>query len=347
MLTLLIIICAVILFFAVFEDYIEEKYKWFSFILIAICLMMYAGLRPVGFDRDSHNYYINFIHSDTTEQMEPAFLLISSICYHIVQDVHSLFLVFATIGVSLVFISIKRLTPLKFLPILVYMMNLYPLHELTQIRAGVASGLFLFSLIYISEGKKIFAFVCILLACFFHISALVLFPILFLSNKPFSWKWRLALNAAVPVCVVFYYLDIDFITLIPISFISEKIELYKHVNDFGDIEKARLMSPFPLIKIFFFVYLTYFADTIKEYVSSTYLLIKVLGISIVAYFAFASFPIMSMRLSELYGIVEIVTFPCLIFTISPKIVGRLFVCIIALIELIYNLAINQLLNFDA
>ena len=68
---------------------------------------------------------------------------------------------------------------------------------------------------------------------------------------------------------------------------------------------------------------------------------------IVAYFAFASFPIMSMRLSELYGIVEIVTFPCLIFTISPKIVGRLFVCIIALIELIYNLAINQLLNFDA
>ena len=80
MLTLLIIICAVILFFAVFEDYIEEKYKWFSFILIAICLMMYAGLRPVGFDRDSHNYYINFIHSDTTELMEPAFLLISSIC---------------------------------------------------------------------------------------------------------------------------------------------------------------------------------------------------------------------------------------------------------------------------
>ena len=61
MLTLLIIICAVILFFAVFEDYIEEKYKWFSFILIAICLMMYAGLRPVGFDRDSHNYETAFL----------------------------------------------------------------------------------------------------------------------------------------------------------------------------------------------------------------------------------------------------------------------------------------------
>ncbi len=346
MLTLLIIICAVILFFAIFEDYIEEKYKWFSFILIAICLIMYAGLRPVGFDRDSDSYELAFMHPESAEFFEPSILLLSTICYAIMPDVHSLFLIFAFLGVSIKLYAIKRITPLFFFPILVYLMNFYPLHELTQIRAGVASGLFLISLIYIYEEKKLIAALWMIAACLFHISALILFPILIFGNKPFNRIWKIGLYSVIPVCVILYGLNIDIISAIPVGFISEKVELYSLANDFGDIEKARLLSPFPLIKCFFFIYLIYFADTIKEYVPSIYLLIKVLGISIITYFAFASFPIMSMRLSELYGIVEIVTFPCLIYTIRPKFVGKLFVCIIATIEIVYNLAINELLNFD-
>ena len=122
MLTLLIIICAVILFFAVFEDYIEEKYKWFSFILIAICLMMYAGLRPVGFDRDSHNYETAFMHPDSSLSdisYEPFFLVICRSLSAVSSEVTVLFMFFALLGVSLKLYSVKRLTPLFFLPLLI------------------------------------------------------------------------------------------------------------------------------------------------------------------------------------------------------------------------------------
>lgn len=340
---LVILISISVLIFA--EDYLG-KYKWPLFIVFGVILALYAGLRPVGFDRDSETYEYVFLHPNSSEYMEPSYLFLCSLLYTIWQDVHIVFFVFAFMSIALKFWAIKNLTPLLFASICIYLMNFFALHDLTQIRAGVAASLFLFAIKPLSEGKRLYAFIFILIGITFHVSALVYLPVLLLGNKPFNRYWKYCLYSLAPSCVVFYLLNFNILLSINIPFISEKLELYQIANEFGDLEKARLLSPFPLIKMFFFLYLTYFADTIKHYVPAIFLIIKILGLSLLTYFAFASFPILSMRISELFGIVEIIAFPCVIFTLLPKYVGQIIVFIVFAIEIVYNLAINKILSFE-
>ena len=345
MLIVLLVILIVISCLIFTEDYLG-KYKLPIFVILGFLLALYAGVRPVGFDRDSETYEYVFLHPNSSEYVEPTYLLLSSFLYIIWQDVHIVFLVFALISITIKFWAIKDLTPLLFASICTYMMNFFALHDLTQIRAGVAASLFLFSIRPMSEGRKLYSFFLILVGFTFHVSALLYFPVLFFGNKSFNRPWKWCLYSLVPLCFILYFLDINILLSIYIPYISDKLELYQIANEFGDLEKARLLSPFPLIKMLFFLYLTYFAETIKYFVPAIFLIIKILGLSIFTYFAFASFPILSMRISELFGIVEIVAFPCIIFTLKPKYAGQCVVFVVFVIEIVYNLAINNILSFD-
>ena len=116
-------------------------------------------------------------------------------------------------------------------------------------------------------------------------------------------------------------------------------------SEFGNVNKESILNPFPLMKMAVFLYFLYFSETIKEYVPSINLIIKILGCSLLVYFAFSSVKIISTRISELYGVVEIVAYPCIVFTIRPKAVGTLLVCIMAFIELYFNLVQWEILDF--
>ena len=121
MLILLLLIIFAVLFLVFVEEYLG-KYKWFAYILIGIFLILYAGLRPVGFDRDSENYENYFMHPDSRINeisVEPSFLILSRLLYPFFPDVHILFFLYALLGVGLLFFAIKRITNPLFLPILI------------------------------------------------------------------------------------------------------------------------------------------------------------------------------------------------------------------------------------
>lgn len=347
MLVNLLFIIIVVLFLVVTEDYLGN-YKWVAYVFVGICLMMYAGFRPIGFDRDSPNYEQLFMHPDAKIagiSVEPSFLWISKALYFIWPDVRSILFLFAAAGVTIKFCAIKRLTPLYFLPVLIYLGNFFLLHEVTQIRAGIVSGLFLLSLKPLSEDKKLHAFCYMAGGALFHYSALALLPLLLLDNRPITWKWKIALSLTVPLCFLLYASNLDLLTSVPIPYITEKVEAYKALSE-NVLEKESILNPFPLIKMTVFLYFLYFSETIREYVPSIYLLIKILCCSLLVYFLFSSIKIVSMRISELYGIVELVAYPCIIFTIRPVSIGKCAVCVIAFIELYFNLIQWEILDFS-
>lgn len=338
MLVGLLAIFAMLIFLSFVEDYLG-KYKWFAFLTIGVVLMVYAGVRPVGFDRDSPNYETMFMHPDSRSSeisVEPFFLWICNVCSLLMQDVRIILVLFAIVGVTLKMYAIKKLTPMFFLPLVIYFGNFYFLHEITQIRAGVAAAIFLISVYYMSEGRKLVAFGVIAVACMFHYSALSLFPLLFLDNKPMCRVKKKMMASIVPMCFLLYFLNLDLLTTIPIPYVTDKVEGYKAASEFGAVAKNSILNPFPLIKMAVFLFLLYFADTVERYVPSIHLLIKILGCSLVVYFAFSSITIISIRISELYGIVELVAYPCIAYIIRPKSVGTLFVCMIAIIEMVFN-----------
>lgn len=339
-----IAIVAIFLITAIFALTEEEEdlgYKKYVYCCIGIILIVMAGIREVGFDHDSKNYEYFFLHyTDPTASMimEFTYIIICYICHLFTDDIHLLFFIYAILGVGLKLYGIKKLSPMYFLPLLIYISYYYMLHDMTQIRAGVASGFFLISLKAMTEGRKRKAFALMLCALCFHYSSAILFPVLFLNNKDLTTKHRIGLACIIPFVYVLYFLNFNIITSIPIPFISNKVDAYELMRDKGIMgDEINVFNHLILVRIFIYLYCLYFYDAIYKYNKNLPLLLKVMGLSIASFVLFAGLPILSTRISELLGIVDIIVFTNIYYTIRPPYASKSVIVLIALILLIFSL----------
>lgn len=211
------------------EDYIR-KYQKSLFFLIGLVLIFVAGFREIGLDPDSENYEYTFQHyfkNGTDEMVEPSFLLISYILGFFTDNVHVLFLLYALFGVSLKMFAFRKLSEFYFVPLLCYISFYYVLHDLTQIRAGVVSGILLIALHLITENKKKIAFLLLLGGSLIHYSSLTLLPVLFLSNKPFNKKTTILFLCAIPLGYVVFYAGGSILMNPSLPFIGNKLAIYQ------------------------------------------------------------------------------------------------------------------------
>lgn len=337
----------VLLFFLFFMIYaislVEEriiKYKYWLYIAVGVIFIILAGTRPVGFDNDSEHYeiyYNNFAAGYIAEYVEPSFLILSDIFNHITSDVHILFFFYAILGVSLKMHAIKKLSPIWFAPLLIYFGNFYVLHEMTQIRAGIVSGIFLCTIPLIAEGKKKIAAFLILISMFFHASALSLLPAIFLNNKGLDKKWRIIWGCLLPLGYIIYFFGGNHLGDIPIPYIGDKLASYQELRDKGIIgSNINVFNAVFLVKCFAYIYLLFFYDTVIKFNKYFPILIKTMGISILLFLSLAFMPVLAFRISELYGIVEIVVLSCIFYTINPSWLGKTVVAIIGMATFLIN-----------
>lgn len=350
MILLLLITAITIAVFAVFEDYLKDNSKWAVYLTIGIALILTAALRPVGFDRDSENYEEFFFNNDDTFIMmsvEYSYILLSRFFLLFTDDVHAVFFVYALIGISTKLFAIQKLSPMVFLPMVIYIGNIFFVQDMTQIRAGAASGFVLLAVYYICEKRKGLACLFMLCALFFHYSSLALFPLLLLNNKEMSMKFRIALMALIPVCYLIYFAHINIFTALPIPYISEKIELYQELTERGidDHDQINVFNLVFLTKIIIFAYLMYFYDTIIQYNKYITTLLQFEALSIFSFIAFATLPVMAFRLSDMFGIVDIILFPNIYYTIKQSTIAKITVSFIGLTLLCINLFYIELFEF--
>ena len=121
----------------------ERLYKSILFFVLGFILILIAGFRSEEVVRDYVNY-VTYFHDRDFLAVEPAFVVISKIIYSLIGPYPIyLFLLFAILGVSFKLIAIKQLTEQWFLSLVIYLSNFFILHEMTQIRAGIASSFLL------------------------------------------------------------------------------------------------------------------------------------------------------------------------------------------------------------
>lgn len=345
LLTILLIIC----FISFFEEKLPET-KWYVYGCIGVALILIAGFRPIGIDNDSETYEMYFNHYDTPlyeSFVEFSFLFLARL-FHVLfnfNDVHSIFLFYAFGGVCLKFIAIRQLTPLVFLATAIYIGHYYILHELTQIRAGVASGFFLLSLKPLANGKKLHAALFMLCALFFHYSSAILFPLLLFSNKDITLRERFIWAGIIPAAFLVYFMHFN-ISSLPIPFIGEKIEAYANLKEKGVFDEINVFNLVFLVKNLMYFYFLYMYDTIKAHNRYFPLLLKIMGVSIFSYMALSSIPILAMRISELLGIVEIILFVSLYYTIRPNWLAKSLVLIICFVYLYLNFLHDPILKIS-
>jgi hypothetical protein len=212
-------------------------------------------------------------------------------------------------------IAIKQLSNLWFLSLLFYIASYYILHELIQIRAGVAVGFLLLSIksIYERNGKQFLFFsTC---SVFFHYSGLLILPLWFLSPTSHKFIWFLF----IPIAYLIYVIGIDissYITmLVPIVAVQEKLIAYQNSNIFDNT--INLFSMGRIMKISIFYLLLWKIDMIQKYNKYAILMLKIYGISLCILPFFPSTPTVADRVMEFYEIVTIILYPLLIYIIKP------------------------------
>lgn len=307
-------------------------------ISFSILLILFAGLRSSDSVMDYDNYldYYNW----GSENIEPTFTIISTIVKYLFDNYIFLFITYAIIGVSLKALSIKQLSQLSIFSLAIYVSNFFILHEMTQIRVGVASGLLLLSIKPLFERNwKKFLIICIF-ASMFHYTAVVIAPLYFLNPKKIT---KLFWIAIIPFAYLIHFLGINltsFIGLIPIHGIERLWDIYSSEID---IDQINVFNSVQVLRCLISMYLLFFTDKIVERNKYFPILIKIYVVGIAVFVMFIDMPVISFRISEIFYIVEIILIPFIFYTFNEKRIGYLIPFIIGLFFLYYNLVYIQLI----
>lgn len=344
LLAALYLIALAMSFFSFFEDR-KDVYTLCIFLAVVLLLWCVVAFRPIGSDADSLTYMF-FYHDLGKEFIEISFVWIVALVHWLFDDVRWLFIIYAVLSVFLHAEGIRRLSPALLLSVLLWLSHYFIIQDFTQIRVAVSTGLFLIGLSFLAERRRLVFFFFIAGAIFAHYSALAYLPVLFFSNRKLGLKGRIFLAGSILFMYVLYFAGVDLIFSLPIPYLEVKIDDYERLRDSGMLgDTINVFNVVFLLRIFVFFYILVKYEYIVKYHTQITLLLKVYCCSLCSFLALSSLPIMAGRVSELFGIVEIVLFPMILCTIRPLAVGRGILVVFALGLLSLNLWYNDLINF--
>lgn len=325
-----------------FEDYIPTNHKKLIYRATCILLIIMAGTREVGLDPDSLEYeksYLNPYSNDVLETVEFTYIFIAQTFNSITKDVHPLFLVYALLGVSLKFVAFRRYSDDWLLIVFMYISFYYELHETCQIRAGVLSGCMLLAVPYIAEGRRWMAFLWIAIGTCFHLSGLILLPMLFLGNKPLGRYWKIALALSIPFSYAFSGLNLGLEFASEIPHIGDKLSIYSEAAEKGKVglSSLDLFGPLHLLAVLLFYYLLFFADELTEKWRYFPLALKILAMALVSYAVFSFIPVLGERMGSMYRTIIVVLLPAIVYSVRPKWCGVALLLLISFIFFNFSL----------
>jgi hypothetical protein len=315
------------------------KNKNLIFIFLVLVLILTAGLRIPNSDRDYQNY-IDLFEKAPDIFVEPFFIFISLFVKYIFGNTPIvLFLVFSILSIGIKYFALKRITELWFISIFIYFSYYFILHDLTQIRAGVAAS-FLFLLISPIYNRKLFQFLLIsLLAICFHYSAIV-FLFLWFFKKGINKK---ILYLIIPFGYLIHFFSPDVFLNLPFEGINSKLIMYKALqeeySEWGNINVFNLYLLFKISVYYILLFKLNYISRINKYSN---LIISIYGFSIFSFLFFSRMPIVSFRIYELLGVIEIISLTYFYYLFSLKIIPLLFYLIVGVLYfylLVYNIQV--------
>ena len=281
-------------------------------VFMSVLLILFAGFRG-DVDRDYQIYRAVYYELSAPLSQyasggakflnEPAVNIIGSVSKYVFGSPTVFFLFFAALGVSLKVAAILKMSRNPAMAFFAYFCLYFFLQEMTQIRAGVATGFFLLAIAYIPE-KKFWKFLfLILLGSLFHYSLLLALPLYFLNPR--------RINPAGYVTVLASLILLAFAggTLPRALSAISGIPLASRVTAYlGQENSPDLANPFLWIRVAFALFLVFSSKAYKGDRLAV-VLVKCYFVSLFAYFGCYPIAGFSIRLRELLGAVEILLVP--------------------------------------
>ena len=305
-----------------------------EFFVVAAILALAAGLRTPGFDRDSLQYLAElnrtFSEIDLSSK-EPAFWLLQQLNLRFFASEYThFFLMFAACGVSIKLLSISILSKWRVWSVFVYIALFFVMHEMTQIRAGVAIGLVFLSSKFIIERRLSSFLVLIFLASLFHYSAIV-FCFLYFVRSNFNFKIFCAYAALPALALVVNNLRLPeslvggALHILP-EFLSYKIELYLKMAEANELEVVNPLNFGNIAMLFIVLYAGYMLSlrdksTIELREHALYVAFKWNCIGYFILFSLSFIEVFAYRWASYMLFPMVVTLPYAFSRLRPKKLG--------------------------
>ena len=295
-----------------------------SILLLGSLLIPAAAMRLGLETADTDVYLQEYATYDVTSGLlggpfEPAFMLLSWIGKSLGANAGQYLWIVASIGVLLKLLGIYRSSNFFGLAILVYLSKYFLLHEMTQMRAGIATAIFLCSLPFLHRREGWRYVLCIVLACAFHQSAILyilLYPVCKVTKRKI-----LPLFLLIAGGVLFALLNASGMLIGLAAGYVPKIESYLELLAAGEHAEIHLFNAEIIVKIVVWLILLSRYERLSDRYFLFDTIFKIWTLSIVFYFALSSVPVFAFRVSELLDVVTIPLLPALVVAFDITLVG--------------------------
>lgn len=334
-----------------YEFYPFPKKTLITFI--CIILILFAGLRG-NIGRDYENYLYAFsnieefpLKINELPFYEPGFIIIVHV-FKFLSDINYsfwIFLFFAFMGVSLKMNSVLKMSINPFLVTLFYFSNHYLLLDMTQIRAAVAIGFFLFGIRYYISGEYLKLFICLIFALLFHYSAFLYFIIFLFKKEKYNKKFLIGVMASAIILAIIRLPLSNFLLSGSDPENTGKAYWYIVSQELGIIEKVNVFNIVFILNFISLIILIFFFQ--KKYIKmDKYFLIllklNILGIFILCLLSNES--AFAFRFYDLFSVCSIFTFSYLTKITKHKIITILVLITISITYLSLNLFKDKLIG---
>jgi hypothetical protein len=312
---------------------------FFSLVLIA------AFFKNLSVDAQNYIGAIRLFAEDGIIDLlnkEPTFFAIIYISKVIFNEyILGVFIIYALLGVGLKLYAIRTLSYLPVLSLCIYIYIYFILHELTEIRVGVASAIFLLALPDIVNKNFRLYLIKTIIAALFHYSAIIMIFAYFINVRNKQQIFYLLLPMAG---IIFYLADFgryflsSSISILP-YFMSYKIKLYLDLLQQGVLTEINVFNLYysSLLVIYYFFVVN--INMLKRQLDL--LEIKVMGWAIFSFYMFASVPVFAFRISEFFLIVVILILPFFVLVIKQKRIAYIIIIAYSSMMLINYIFINS------
>ncbi|MEP6674204.1 MAG: EpsG family protein [Ferruginibacter sp.] len=312
--------------------------------ILIVAMALLAGLRGENIDKDYDNYIYSFEMLYNTNNLliftlyEPGYIAIVRLV-RLLFDVNYpvvILLFCAFVSVFLKITNIKKLAINPYLAILFYFSHYFLLHEMTQIRIGLAAALFFVAISYYLKGERIKFVGIVLLACLFHYSAIFYLFVLFFDTVSFN---RIIYFSLILLSFLLAFVHVPFtgyLNNLNLGDVSSKLEIYTEMNIFDNINVLNLLN---LCNIFACTYLIFFTPA-KVLITDKRLIffLKCNIFSIFLLSFLSEVPGITFRFSQLFGVVAMFVFCYLAKFLPFSKFNIFFVILIGAVFLYYNIS---------
>ncbi|EOR94024.1 capsular polysaccharide biosynthesis protein [Arcticibacter svalbardensis MN12-7] len=314
-------------------------------IPLGILLILFAGFRGPNVSSDFETYkdYYELVRPSSEylpfSFIEPSFVIFSKIFPYL----RFVILAYAVLSVCIKLFAFEKLTPFVFYSVALWFSHFFLVLEMNQIRVGVAIGLLLLSIPSIVKRNHYQYVGLVFLAFLFHYSAIIFLPVYILNTN----KVPVIYFYVIPAAYLLHFLGIGLIEVVgklPIPQLQGKMESYRSLYEMGSYVKINVYNPVILLRVgLIYIFLfnwRYLASKNENFV----VMIQILVISIVSMLLLASLPAFGLRISDLFGSVEIILLPLLFNLIKEKYWVVLFLFIFGFLIMSIDLLYNQFLE---